>query len=59
MVLCAARLSTAKLGIVISHLVCVKTHDKIWNFGLVYSINRKELHQLIMWQEFIQNIASN
>ena len=29
----------------------------IWNYGLMYSIDREKLHQLILWQEFIQNIA--
>ena len=31
----------------------------IQNCGLVYSIDREKLHQLILWQEFVQNIASD
>ena len=50
-------------GIVVNHLICVKTdvetHEKIQNCGLVYSIDREKLHQLILQQEFVQNIASD
>ena len=35
----------------------VEVHEMIWNCGLVYSIDREKLHQLILWQEFIKNIA--
>ena len=49
--------------VVVSHLACVITnveaHETIWNCVLVYSIDREKLHQLIMWQEFVQNIASD
>ena len=36
-------------------------HTKVLirNYGLVYSINTEKLHQLILWQEFIQNIAND
>ena len=47
----------------VSHLACIKTdvetQETIWNCRLVYSIDRKKLHQLILQQEFIQNIASD
>ena len=47
-----------------SHLACVKTDVEapkmIWNCELVYSINRQKLdEQLILQQEFIQNMASD
>ena len=35
----------------------VETHEMIWNCELVYSIDREKLHQLILWQEFIENTA--
>ena len=65
MVLCATRLSAATMndGVVVSHLICVKLMwkhtEKTRNSGLVYSIDREKLHQLILQQEFIQNIASD
>ena len=37
----------------------VETHEKTRNSGLVYSIDREKLHQLILQQQFVQNIASN
>ena len=37
----------------------VEAHEMIWNCGLVYSIDRGKLHQLILWQEFVLNIASD
>ena len=47
----------------VSHLACVKTdveaYETIQNSGLVYSIHREKLYQLIVQQEFVQNIASH
>ena len=40
-------------------LACVEAHKIIWNCGLVYSIDTEKLHQLILWQEYVQNIASD
>ena len=49
--------------VVVSCLACIKpdvqARKMIWNCGLVYSIDREKLHQLILWQEFVQNIASD
>ena len=48
--------------VVVSHLACVKnvkTHKTIQNCGLVYSIDREKLHQLMLPQEFIQSIGSD
>ena len=48
--------------VMVNHLACVKidvkTHKTIYNCGLVYFIDSEKLHQLIMWQEFVQNIHS-
>ena len=59
--LCTARLSTTMLSLAIN-LACVKTdvvaHKMIQNCGLVYSIGTEKL-QLILQQQFIQNIASD
>ena len=35
----------------------VETHEMIWNYELVYSIDREKLHRLILRQEFIKNTA--
>ena len=47
----------------INHLAGAKTdlkaHETIRNCGLVYSIDRGKLHQLILLQEFVQNITSD
>ena len=44
------------------NLACIKTEmeakEMIQNYGLVYSIDTEKL-QLILQQEFIQNIASD
>ena len=61
--LCAARLSATSYVVVISScLACIKTdveaHETIQNCGLVHSIDREKLYQLILWQKFIQNRAS-
>ena len=49
--------------VVVGRLACVNTdvepQKMIWNIGLVYSINTEMLHQLILWNKFVQNIASN
>ena len=37
----------------------VEAQETIWNCGLVYSIDREKLHQLILWQEFIKNKAGD
>ena len=43
-----------------SHLASVKTDLKAHQTcGLVYSIDRGKLHQLILLQEFVQNITSD
>ena len=47
-----------------SHLACIKpmwikAHETMWNCELVYSIDREKPYQLILWQEFIQEIASH
>ena len=47
--------------VVVSHLACIKTdveaHKVIRNCGLVYPIDREKLHQLILQEEFVHNIA--
>ena len=50
MALYAARLSA---------MLWLEAHETIWNCGLVYYIDREKLYQPILWQEFIENIASD
>ena len=40
------------------HKTDIETHETIQNYGLVYSIDTEKL-QLILQQEFIENIASD
>ena len=64
MVLCA-KLTTLSIAISWSAVLiaCVKTnveaHETIQNCGLVYFIDREKLHQLTLWQEFVQNKSSD
>ena len=55
MALCVARLIAGRLACVNTD---VKTQKTIQNHGFVYLINREKLHQLILRQDFIQNIAT-
>ena len=49
--------------VVVSRLACVKidveVHKMIRECGLVSSINREKLYQIILWKEFMWNIASD
>ena len=59
-VLCAARLSAAMLWLTFSmHKTNVEANKTTWNCGLIYSFDKEKLYQLILQQEFIQNIASD
>ena len=63
MILCAARLSEARLSatIIVSYLACVKinveTHDMIQNSGLVSSMDREKPHRPITFS-FVVRICS-